>query len=179
MEFSKEQNDNKEVAFVFRKDLTDRRIFTGSDDELYFGSALSGMGEDMIVLHNHPRNSSFSDVDISLFKNLKLLKTLTIVKNNGKVEFITKGKNFNDEIFKLEYNRLKNKMIKNNTNIEYEKFINKLLNKTKSGVVWSEKDILWRWFDNKKILNSIGCDELSEEEKERSMSSEFDYLEED
>lgn len=31
----------------------------------------------------------------------------------------------------------------------------------------------------KKILNSIGCDELSEEEKERSMSSEFDYLEED
>lgn len=31
----------------------------------------------------------------------------------------------------------------------------------------------------KKILNSIGNDELSEEEKERSMSSEFDYLEED
>lgn len=31
----------------------------------------------------------------------------------------------------------------------------------------------------KKILNTIGNDELSEEEKERSMSSEFDYLEED
>lgn len=142
LEYSKNHNDNKEVAFVFRKNLKDRQIFTGSDDKLDFGSALNGMGKNLTILHNHPRNGSFSDVDISLFKNLKLLKTLTIVKNNGKVEFITKGKNFNDEIFKLEYNRLKNKMIKNNTNIEYEKFINKLLNKTKSGVVWSEKDIL-------------------------------------
>ena len=31
----------------------------------------------------------------------------------------------------------------------------------------------------KEILNSIDDDELSEEEKKRSMSSEFDYLEED
>lgn len=30
-----------------------------------------------------------------------------------------------------------------------------------------------------KILESIGCDELTEEEQRRSMSSEFDYLEED
>lgn len=89
------------------------------------------MGKDLTVLHNHPRNSSFSDVDISLFKNLKSLKTLTFVKNNGGVEFITKGDNFNDELFKLEYNRLKKKIVKNNTDVEYEKFINRLLNKTK------------------------------------------------
>lgn len=96
-----------------------------------FGTTLSGMGKDLTVLHNHPRNSSFSDVDISLFKNLKSLKTLTFVKNNGGVEFITKGDNFNDELFKLEYNRLKKKIVKNNTDVEYEKFINRLLNKTK------------------------------------------------
>lgn len=141
MKFSKEQNDNKEVAFAFREDLTDKQIFLGSDDKLDFGTTLGGMGRDLTVLHNHPRNSSFSDVDISLFKNLKSLKTLTIVKNNGDVEFITKGDNFNDEVFKLEYNRLKKKMVKNNTDAEYDKFISKLLNKTKSGVIWSEKNI--------------------------------------
>lgn len=141
LKFSKEHNQNKEVAFVFREDLTDKTPLFGADDHLNFGTSLSGKGNNLMILHNHPRNSSFSDVDISLFKNLKSLKTLTIVKNNGDVEFITKGDNFNDEVFKLEYNRLKKKMVKNNTDAEYDKFISKLLNKTKSGVIWSEKNI--------------------------------------
>ena len=141
LKFSKEHNQNKEVAFVFREDLTDKTPLLGADDHLDFGTSLSGKGNNLMILHNHPRNSSFSDVDISLFKNLKSLKTLTILKNNGDVEFITKGDNFNDEVFKLEYNRLKKKMVKNNTDAEYDKFISKLLNKTKSGVIWSEKNI--------------------------------------
>lgn len=141
LRFSKEHNQNKEAAFVFREDLTDKTPLLGADDHLDFGASLSGKGNNLMILHNHPRNSSFSDVDISLFKNLKSLKTLTIVKNNGDVEFITKGDNFNDEVFKLEYNRLKKKMVKNNTDAEYDKFISKLLNKTKSGVIWSEKNI--------------------------------------
>lgn len=141
LRFSKEHNQNKEVVFVFREDLTDKTPLLGADDHLDFGTSLSGKGNNLMILHNHPRNSSFSDVDISLFKNLKSLKTLTIVKNNGDVEFITKGDNFNDEVFKLEYNRLKKKMVKNNTDAEYDKFISKLLNKTKSGVIWSEKNI--------------------------------------
>lgn len=141
LRFSKEHNQNKEAAFVFREDLTDKTPLLGVDDHLNFGTSLSGKGNNLMILHNHPRNSSFSDVDISLFKNLKSLKTLTIVKNNGDVEFITKGDNFNDEVFKLEYNRLKKKMVKNNTDAEYDKFISKLLNKTKSGVIWSEKNI--------------------------------------
>lgn len=112
LKFSKEHNQNKEVAFVFREDLTDKTPLLGADDHLDFGTSLSGKGNNLMILHNHPRNSSFSDVDISLFKNLKSLKTLTIVKNNGDVEFITKGDNFNDEVFKLEYNRLKRKWLK-------------------------------------------------------------------
>lgn len=141
LKFSKEHNENREVAFVFRESLTDKIPLFGDDDYLDFGTSLSGKGDNLTILHNHPRNSSFSDVDISLFKNLKSLKTLTIVKNNGDVEFITKGDNFNDELFKLEYNRLKKKIIKNNTDAEYDKFINKLLSKTKAGVIWSEKNV--------------------------------------
>lgn len=80
LKFSKEHNQNKEVAFVFREDLTDKTPLLGADDHLDFGTSLSGKGNNLMILHNHPRNSSFSDVDISLFKNLKSLKTLTIVK---------------------------------------------------------------------------------------------------
>lgn len=141
LKLSKEHNENREVAFVFREGLTDKIPLFGDDDYLDFGTSLSGKGDNLTILHNHPRNSSFSDVDISLFKNLKSLKTLTIEKNNGDVEFITKGDNFNDELFKLEYNRLKKKIIKNNTDAEFDKFINKLLSKTKAGVIWSEKNV--------------------------------------
>lgn len=141
LKFSKEHNENREVAFVFREGLTDKIPLFGDDDHLNFGTSLSGKGDNLTILHNHPRNSSFSDIDIFLFKNLKSLKTLTIVKNNGDVEFITKGDNFNDELFKLEYNRLRKKIIKNNTDAEYDKFINKLLSKTKAGVIWSEKNV--------------------------------------
>lgn len=141
LKFSKEHNENIEVAFAFREGLTDKIPLFGDDDHLNFGTSLSGKGDNLTILHNHPRNSSFSDIDIFLFKNLKSLKTLTIVKNNGDVEFITKGDNFNDELFKLEYNRLRKKIIKNNTDAEYDKFINKLLSKTKAGVIWSEKNV--------------------------------------
>ena len=89
LKFSKEHNQNKEVAFVFREDLTDKTPLLGADDHLDFGTSLSGKGNNLMILHNHPRNSSFSDVDISLFKNLKSLKTLTIVKNNGDVAYVT------------------------------------------------------------------------------------------
>lgn len=34
LKFSKEQNDNKEVAFVFRDGLVDYKPFTGSDEKL-------------------------------------------------------------------------------------------------------------------------------------------------
>lgn len=36
LEYSRDNNDNKEVAFVFRKDLSDRTKFLGEDDKLDF-----------------------------------------------------------------------------------------------------------------------------------------------
>ncbi len=139
LKYSRDKNENKEVAFVFRKDLSDRTKFLGEDDKLDFGTGLIGKGNDLIVMHNHPRNSSFSVTDLVLFKNYSNVKTLTIAKNNGSVEYITKSKDFDSKKIMLEYDRLYQKIVINNTDSEKDKFIKTLLNKTKSGVIWSER----------------------------------------
>jgi hypothetical protein len=94
LRYSRDNNDNKEVAFVFRNDFADKTPFIGEDDKLEFGSALIGKGNDLIVMHNHPRNSSYSTTDIEFFVSTGNVKTFTIVKNNGAVETITKKQRF-------------------------------------------------------------------------------------
>lgn len=135
LKYARDNNDHKEVAFVFDSTLNDRKEFKGNDDSLEFGSVL--YGKDLFVMHNHPRNSSFSMNDISFFWNNDTVKTFTIVKNNGMVEYITKGENYDAKRFKLEYDRLYKKIVKNNTNLERDRFIRTLLLKTKSGVTWN------------------------------------------
>ena len=138
LKYARDNNDSKEVAFVFRKGLKDRSTpIKGTDDKLDFGTSLLGKGEDLIILHNHPRNSSYSITDLMLFKRCNDIKTLTIVKNNGDVEYITKGENYNAKILKLEFDRFYSKIVLTDTNAEKDKFVRKLLSKTKSGVIWS------------------------------------------
>lgn len=138
LRYSRENNNNKEVSFVFRKNLTDRVIFIGSDDKLEFGYALNGKGRDLIVLHNHPRNSSFSTTDIEFFSSNDSIKTLTIVKNNGKTEVLTKSDMFDFLTFATEYSRLYKKIVKSGTDSEKDKFVRSLLTKSKAGVRWIE-----------------------------------------
>lgn len=83
LKFSKEQNENKEVAFVLKNDVS--KMITepikGTDEKIDFGSALQG--KDLFVMHNHPRNSSYSLNDIIEFIKNDSIKTFTIVKNDG------------------------------------------------------------------------------------------------
>lgn len=137
LEYSRKNNGNKEVAFVFDSSLESRKVFMGSDDKIDFGRGL--YGSDITVLHNHPRNSSYSVTDIIFFGDNSNVKTFTIVKNNGKVEYLTKSKEFDPSVFKLEYDRLYRKIVKTGTDSEKDKFIKTLLNKSKSGVIWSER----------------------------------------
>ena len=137
LEYSQKHNNNNEVAFVFDSSLENRKEFIGSDDKIDFGRGF--YGNEMTVLHNHPRNGSYSITDIIFFGDNTNVKTLTIVKNNGKVEYLTKGEAYNPEVFKLEFDRLYRKIIKNGTDSEKDKFVKTFLNKTKSGVIWSER----------------------------------------
>lgn len=88
-----------------------------------------GKGEDLIILHNHPRNSSCSFNDLVEFIGNNSIKTLTIVKNNGSVEVLTKLKEYNNLNLLIDLDRLKNKTIKLEVDSEYRKVINKFLKK--------------------------------------------------
>ena len=74
LKYSRDNNDSKEVAFVMDSSLSSRKEFLGSDDKLDFGNEL--YGKDLFVMHNHPRNSSFSDRDIRFIIGNDNIRTL-------------------------------------------------------------------------------------------------------
>jgi SPP1 gp7 family putative phage head morphogenesis protein len=135
LRYSRDNNYNNEVAFVLDKELTNRAEFKGYDDKLDFGTSLLGKGSELFVMHNHPRNSSFSMQDI-MFLTKSEIKTLTIVKNNGDVEAITKGTEFNLNVMQTELKRLIKKTVKSGDTAEYDKVIEKFLKSAKGGIFY-------------------------------------------
>lgn len=135
LRYSRKNNECKEVAFVFSNniDLSSRKEFIGTDDETILNfDSFSG---DVFVMHNHPRNSSYSYADIVEFVGNDRIKTLSIVKNNGRVETLTKKKSFEKRDFIVELIRLKKKEVKTDSDNEYRKIVDKFLtNHSKGGV---------------------------------------------
>jgi hypothetical protein len=139
LKFSKEQNDNKEVAFVLKNDVS--KMITEpikeTDEKIDFGSALQG--KDLFVMHNHPRNSSYSLNDIIEFIKNDSIKTFTIVKNDGNIEVLTKLKGYDRLSLLTELQRMEKKRIKTGSDSEYRKVIDKFLSKHQEGGLFEWK----------------------------------------
>lgn len=139
LKFSKEQNDNKEVAFVLKNDVS--KMITepikGTDEKIDFGSALQG--KDLFVMHNHPRNSGYSLNDIIEFIKNDSIKTFTIVKNDGNIEVLTKLKGYDRLSLLTELQRMEKKRIKTGSDSEYRKVIDKFLSKHQEGGLFEWK----------------------------------------
>lgn len=139
LKYSKEQNDNKEVAFVLKNDVS--KMITepikGTDEKIDFGSALQG--KDLFVMHNHPRNSSYSLNDIIEFIKNDSIKTFTIVKNDGNIEVLTKLKGYDRLSLLTELQRMEKKRIKTGSDSEYRKVIDKFLSKHQEGGLFEWK----------------------------------------
>lgn len=139
LKFSKEQNENKEVAFVLKNDVS--KMITepikGTDEKIDFGSALQG--KDLFVMHNHPRNSSYSLNDIIEFIKNDSIKTFTIVKNDGNIEVLTKLKGYDRLPLLTELQRMGKKRIKTGSDSEYRKVIDKFLSKHQEGGLFEWK----------------------------------------
>lgn len=139
LKFSKEQNENKEVAFVLKNDVS--KMITepikGTDEKIDFGSALQG--KDLFVMHNHPRNSSYSLNDIIEFIKNDSIKTFTIVKNDGNIEVLTKLKEYDRLSLLTELQRMGKKRIKTGSDSEYRKVIDKFLSKHQEGGLFEWK----------------------------------------
>lgn len=52
----------------------------------------------LIFIHNHPKNSTFSEVDLKSFLVADSLLMITVVCNSGRVYSLTKGHGF--DVFK-------------------------------------------------------------------------------
>lgn len=139
LKFSKEQNENKEVAFVLKNDVS--KMITepikGTDEKIDFGSALQG--KDLFVMHNHPRNSSYSLNDIIEFIKNDSIKAFTIVKNDGNIEVLTKLKGYDRLSLLTELQRMEKKRIKTGSDSEYRKVIDKFLSKHQEGGLFEWK----------------------------------------
>lgn len=139
LKFSKEQNENKEVSFVLKNDVS--KMITepikGTDEKIDFGSALQG--KDLFVMHNHPRNSSYSLNDIIEFIKNDSIKTFTIVKNDGNIEVLTKLKGYDRLSLLTELQRMGKKRIKTGSDSEYRKVIDKFLSKHQEGGLFEWK----------------------------------------
>lgn len=139
LKFSKEQNENKEVALVLKNDVS--KMITepikGTDEKIDFGSALQG--KDLFVMHNHPRNSSYSLNDIIEFIKNDSIKTFTIVKNDGNIEVLTKLKGYDRLSLLTELQRMGKKRIKTGSDSEYRKVIDKFLSKHQEGGLFEWK----------------------------------------
>lgn len=131
LRYARDNNDSGEVAFVFRDGLTDRKIVVGTDAEIDLGRSTVGNGFNQFVMHNHPRGSSFSLLDVTEFLGNRGIKTISIVKNNGNVELLTKLGNIDPKESGLILSRL---LKKHDTDKAIEKFLEK-----EEGIEWVKK----------------------------------------
>lgn len=131
LRYARDNNDSGEVAFVFRDGLTDRKIVVGTDAEIDLGRSTEGNGFNQFIMHNHPRGSSFSLLDVTEFLGNRGIKTISIVKNNGNVELLTKLGNIDPKESGLILSRL---LKKHDTDKAIEKFLEK-----EEGIEWVKK----------------------------------------
>ena len=134
LRYSRDSNESKEVAFVFDSELNNRKEFKGSDDKLDFGSTL--YGKELFVMHNHPRNSSYSDRDIQFIIGNDNIKTLSVIKNSCNIETLTKSDIYDKGRALVELKRCYKKYVKNGTDEEINKAVNSFLKNNKGLFEW-------------------------------------------
>ena len=137
LRYAKDNNNNNEVAFVFRSDFSEKTIFKGSVDELNLNTKTLNKGSGLFVMHNHPKNSSYSLKDIAFLLDNDDVTTLSIVKNNGAIETLTKTATYNKQDAKIRLSRLLKQYVKNYTDNECDKAITKFIEKSKEELIWS------------------------------------------
>jgi hypothetical protein len=136
LRYSMEENNSNEVVFVLDKNL--KLVLKNKGDIENIDFSVPVTGKDYFIIHNHPKNSSFSTTDIITFLEDNNIKSLSIVKNNGKIEVITKKDDFEVNKSFTTYRRMYKKIIKNTkpTDDNLDDFVEKYLEK--------EEQIIWK-----------------------------------
>lgn len=136
LQYARDNNASREVAFAFRKDLTDRSIFVGDEGEIEFKNGLNGKGNELFVMHNHPKNSSYSDRDIKFIISNENVKSISIVKNNGDIEILTKTGIYDYQTAKTYLARSYKKFVRTENEQEITKAIDYFLKHNGGNFIW-------------------------------------------
>lgn len=138
LEYSRKYNNCEEVSFAFDSSFINKRVVSGDLETTDVD--FRGLGNHIFVMHNHPKNSSFSTKDVLfMFKNEEI-GAISIVKNNGEVEVLEKTESYSYKRVNILANRLlKNIAPKNNS--DYDKFVKQLILDCEKEelVIWTKK----------------------------------------
>lgn len=102
--FAKNKNNSMEEAYKLNSLFEEPIIISGTRTDLDLGIL-----ESKFVLHNHPNNESFSDIDIAYFLSKTRVKYISLVKHNGEVEIIEKTEFFDLRKAFVEFKRSEEK----------------------------------------------------------------------
>ena len=85
---ARKDNSCFETAFIVSNDLERKKVVFGTETEIFIPPLSTGLNS--WILHNHPRNSSFSTEDLAAL-TMPGYSGITIAKNNGGIEMLTKS----------------------------------------------------------------------------------------
>lgn len=101
LRFAKDKNDSNEVLFISNLDFTSYVTVLGSEHTVEPGKdpfAVSVIANSpkysLVYMHNHPSTNTFSLADIDTFVCDGVIKTMSVVTNQGEVYVINKTSSF-------------------------------------------------------------------------------------
>lgn len=131
---SKESNAGFEVSYAFSNDFSRLEKSFGSEKDAY--ANITGLGENVFVMHNHPRNSSYSTQDLIFLLDNDDVGVLTIVTNSGRVEALQKTENYDKKKVETIFRRAFKSALDNPSEIAYNKAVSKFITKvSKEGLL--------------------------------------------
>lgn len=132
LEFARNNNPNGECAFILSPEFNNQVNCVGKTSSLDFSSreAMNTLSynRDLYVMHNHPKNSSFSANDIRFLMEHISVKTLSIVKHNGRIEQLTKSPFYNEGKAKEKLRTMFSKYVVSGKDSEIDKAIKEFIN---------------------------------------------------
>lgn len=129
--YARKNNPGAECAFILSSDFSKQVESIGKESTLDFSSCeaidMLTYQRNLYVMHNHPKNSSFSLNDISFFVNNISIKTISVVKHNGKILQLTKSDCYDQEEVKQGIIKIVKEKAPNETDEEYDKVVKEII----------------------------------------------------
>ncbi len=129
--YARKNNPGAECAFILSSDFSKQVESIGKESTLDFSSCeaidMLTYQRNLYVMHNHPKNSSFSLNDIKFLIENNSVKTISIAKHNGRIEQLTKSPYYSFDEARKSLMNITRKYYINGSDKEYDKIIREFI----------------------------------------------------